>query len=146
MTSRAAKERAAKDRAAEIAPRGESRAVGVAALGLLPFDGALLGAFGVAFTPMYTDGVPVPMGVALTVLILPWLVLRAGEIDPRPGAAGAPLIAWFGVVAVLAVGGPGGDVMLPVTWQSGLLFLGGAGAGLWALRHIVNGEYGRGGA
>lgn len=125
----------------EIAPRQESRVVGAAALGLLAFNGALLGAFGPAFTPMYSAGVPMPMGIVLTVLILPWLVLRAGDVDPRPGAAGAPLIAWFAVVTVLAVGGPGGDVMLPVTWQSGLLFLGGMGTGLWALRQVLDGEY-----
>ncbi len=117
----------------ELAPR---RGSGVAALAILTFDGALLGAFGLAFTPMYAGGIPVPMGVAFSVLILPWLVLRAGEIDPRPAVAGAPLVAWFLVVAVLAVGGPGGDVMLPVTWQSGLLFLGGVGVGLWALRQV----------
>ncbi|WP_300010242.1 hypothetical protein [Pseudonocardia sp.] len=122
----------------ELAPRTPSRLTGVAALALLTFDGALLGAFGLAFTPMYAGGFPVPMGVVFTVLILPWLVLRAGEIDPRPAAAAAPLIAWFLVVAVLAVAGPGGDVMLPVTWQSGLLFLGGVGAGLWALRQVVD--------
>lgn len=117
----------------ELAPR---RGSGVAALVILTFDGALLGAFGLAFTPMYAGGIPVPMGVVFSVLILPWLVLRAGEIDPRPAVAGAPLVAWFLVVAVLSVGGPGGDVMLPVTWQSGLLFLGGIGAGLWALRQV----------
>ncbi len=120
----------------DLAPRPPSRVAGMAALGLLTFDGALLGAFGLAFTPMYAGGFPVPMGVVFTVLILPWLVLRAGEIDTRTAAAGAPLIAWFLVVTVLAVAGPGGDVMMPVTWQSGLLFLGGVGAGLWALRQV----------
>lgn len=124
----------------EIVPRSEPRVVGVAALVLLVFDGALLGAFGVAFAQIHSGGIPVPMGVVLTVLILPWLVLRAGEVDDRPGVAGAPLLVWFLVVGVLAVAGPGGDMMVPLNWQSGALVLGGLGAGLWALRRVVDGE------
>lgn len=125
----------------EIAPRPESRAVTLLALVLLVVDGVLLGAFGVAFAQIYTGGVPVPMGAVLTVLILPWLVLRAGEIDDRPGVAGAPVLAWFVVVGVLAVAGPGGDVLVPLNWQSGALVLGGLAAGLWALQRVVNGEF-----
>jgi hypothetical protein len=114
------------------------------ALTLLALDGVLLGAFGVAFTPIFTGGVPVPMGVVFTLLILPWLVLRAGELDGRPGVAAAPLVAWFATVAALAVVSPGGDVMVPLWWQSAVLVIGGTGAGLWALRQILNGEYERG--
>ena len=121
-----------------IAPRAESRVSALLGLTLLTVDGALLGAFGVAFAQIHSGGVPIPMGAVFSVLIMPWLVLRAGEIDPRPGATAAPVIAWFLVVAVLAVGGPGGDVMLPVNWQSGLLVLGGLGAGLIALRFVLS--------
>ena len=113
-------------------------------LALLTLDGALLGAIGVGFTPIFVAGVPVPMGVLFTVLVLPWLVLRAGELDRRPGVAGLPLIAWFLVVAVLAVVTPGGDVMVPLWWQSGALLLGGVGTGLWALRQVQEGEHGSG--
>jgi hypothetical protein len=127
--------------AREISPRPESRLAGIGALVLLVLDGVLLGAFGVAFAQIYTGGVPVPMGVVLTVLILPWLVLRAGEIDDRPAVTGAPIVAWFAVVAVLAVAGPGGDVLVPINWQSGALVLGGIAAGLWALQRVMNGEF-----
>ena len=58
----------------------------VAVLALLTFDGALLGAFSLAFTPMYVAGFPAPMGILFAVLILPWLVTRAGEVDARPAA------------------------------------------------------------
>jgi hypothetical protein len=113
-------------------------------IGLLTLDGLLLGAFGLAFTPLFVGVVPVPMGAVLSILILPWLVLRAGEIDPRPGFAGAPLIAWFLAVIVLGLTGPGGDVIMPIQpstiWTSLLLFFGGMGAGLWALRRVLNGE------
>lgn len=110
-------------------------------LALLTLNGALLGAFGVGFTPIFVGGVPVPMGVLFTVLILPWLVLRAGELDGRPGVAALPVVAWFLVVAVLAVVSPGGDVMVPLWWQSGALLVGGVAAGLWALRQVVVEEY-----
>lgn len=113
----------------------------IGVLGLLVLDGALLGVFGLIFTPLYNGIVAVPMGALLSVLILPWLVMRAGELDARPGVAAAPLMAWVLAVGVVGLGGPGGDVLLPVTWQSLLLVGGGLGAGLWALRTVIEDEY-----
>lgn len=109
-------------------------------LALLVVDGVLLGALGLLFTPLYTGSVPVPMGAVLSILILPWLVLRAGEVDARATLAGAPLTAWAATVLVLGLFGPGGDVLLPTTWQSLLLVAGGIGAGLLALRHVMVGQ------
>jgi hypothetical protein len=108
---------------------------------LLVVDGLLLGAFGLMFTPLYTNGIPVPMGIVLSVLVLPWLVRQAGEIDARPAVAGAPLIAWVVAVGVLGLFGPGGDAMLLANWQSLLLAVGGIGAGLWGLRAVMEREY-----
>lgn len=112
-----------------------------ALLVLLVVDGLLLGAFGLMFTPLYTNGIPVPMGVVLSVLVLPWLVRQAGEIDARPAVAGAPLTAWVVAVGVLGLYGPGGDSMLLASWQSLALAIGGIGAGLWALRGVMEREY-----
>jgi hypothetical protein len=106
---------------------------------LLVFDGLLLGAIGLVLTPMYAGSVPTPVGAILSIAVLPWLVLRAGELDPRPGVAGAPLIAWLLAVGVLGISGPGGDVLLPATWQSLLLVFGGLFAGLLALRRVLIG-------
>ena len=106
---------------------------------LLVVDGLLLGGIGLVLTPMYAGSVPTPVGAVLSIAVLPWLVLRAGELDPRPGVAGAPLIAWLLAVGVLGVGGPGGDVLLPATWQSLLLVFGGLFAGLLALRKVLIG-------
>jgi hypothetical protein len=106
---------------------------------LLVFDGLLLGAIGLVLTPMYAGSVPAPVGAVLSIAVLPWLVLRAGELDPRPGVAGAPVIAWLLAVGVLGIGGPGGDVLLPATWQSLLLVFGGLFAGLLALRRVLIG-------
>jgi len=103
-------------------------------LALLIVDGVLTGAVGLAFTPLYIGAVPVPLGVVLSVVVLPWLVLRAGEIDRR--FAGAPVFAWFATVAVLGLFGPGGDALLTTTWQSLLFVVGGVGAGMWALRRV----------
>ena len=112
-----------------------------ALLVLLVVDGLLLGAFGLMFTPLYTNGIPVPMGIVLSVLVLPWLVRQAGEIDARPAVAGAPLIAWVVAVGVLGLFGPGGDMMLLADWQSLLLAVGGIGAGLWGLQKVLQREY-----
>lgn len=116
-------------------PRGGGYRPGL--LALLVLDGLLLGGIGLVLTPMYTGGFPTPVGVLLSVAVLPWLVLRAGELDPRPSVAGAPLIAWGLAVGVLGLGGPGGDVLLPATWQSLLLVFGGMFAGLLALRRVM---------
>lgn len=105
-------------------------------LTLLVLDGALLGVVGLAFTPLYLGVLPVPLGAVASILLLPWLVGRAGELDIRPGLVGAPLIAWAIMVGTLGLLGPGGDVLLPVTWQSLLLLFGGLGAGLWRLRRV----------
>ncbi|HEY0811654.1 MAG TPA: hypothetical protein VGE11_00115 [Pseudonocardia sp.] len=107
---------------------------GAGALAVLTLDGVLVGGVGLAFTPLYFGAVPAPIGVLLTVAVLPWLVLRAGEIDRR--SAGLPAFAWFATVGVLGLAGPGGDVLLPGTWQSLLLFVGGVGASLWGLRRV----------
>ena len=76
-------------------------------LALLVLNGALLGAAGLAFTPLYLDGLPAPLGALASIAVLPWLVGRAGEIDPRTGWAAAPLTAWGITVGVLGVAGPG---------------------------------------
>lgn len=105
-------------------------------LALLVVDGALLGAFALAMNPLTYGAVPVPVGALLSILILPWLVLRAGEVDPRPQWAGAPAYAWFAVLAIFGFTGPGGDVLLSGTWPPLALIVGGVGAALWALRRL----------
>lgn len=111
--------------------------------GLLVLDGVLLGAFGLVFTPLYAGSVPVPLGALLSILILPWLVRRAGEVAEHSALVGAPLWGWLAVVVALGITGPGGDVLLAPTWQSLLLVVGGTGAGLLALRSALGARYGR---
>jgi len=114
----------------------------VALTALLSLTGAVLGAFGLLFTPLYAGAVPVPLGIVVTLLSLPWLVRASGELDPRPAAAAGPLIGWVIAVFGLTMFGPGGDLMLPLTWQSLLFVVVGLGSGLWALRAVLLEENG----
>lgn len=120
-----------------------SRAEGwLAGLGfaMLVANGVLVGLFGLLYNPLYLDVVPLPVGAVLTVLVLPWLVARAADIDRRTSVAAAPLVAWGAVVAGLGITGPGGDVLLPPTWQTVLLCVGGLGSGMWALNRASEGR------
>jgi hypothetical protein len=107
-------------------------------LGLLLLDAILLAGMGLVLTPFHIGAVLVPVGAILVVLVLPWLVLRAADIDPRPSVAGAPLWVWLLVTLVLGLWGPGGDAMLPMDpatfWTSLVLVGGGLLAGVVALR------------
>jgi hypothetical protein len=116
---------------------------GFVTLTLLIVDGALIAAFGLVFTPLYWGSVPLPMGALLSMLILPWLILSAGRIDSRPSVAGGPLWAWVLVIGVLGFVGPGGDVLLPQTWQSLLLITGSLVTAVWALSKVLLAEFGR---
>lgn len=101
---------------------------------VLVVDGVLVALFGTLFNPLYYGSVPLPMGAILTILIMPWLVTRAAEIDPRRWVAAAPLLAWAVTIGVLGVVSPGGDILLPATWQTLLLCGGGLAAGFVGLR------------
>lgn len=109
------------------------------ALGVLAVNGVLLAVFGLVFNPLYRGAVPVPMGAMLTILVMPWLVWQAAEIDPRRWVSVTPLLAWAVTIAGMGLTGPGGDVLLPATWQSLLLCVAGLGAGLYALRRADSG-------
>lgn len=95
----------------------------------------LLVAFELMFQMLYLGPVPVPLGTLIVVVGLPWLVhVSATEISPTTAGAAAPVLVWFVSVLVLGVFGPGGDVLLPGTWQSLLLLAAGTAAGLAAFR------------
>lgn len=106
-------------------------------VGLLVLNGVLLGVFGLMFTPLYAGGIPVPMGAVLSCLVLPWLIARTAEVNPRPAVAAGPLLAWGLTIIVLVLIGPGGDRMLLPDWPSMLLAVA-LFAGLWTLRGVVD--------
>lgn len=83
----------------------------------LRFDGYLLPDWG---------GFPFPATVLVAAVTTPRLVAAAGRLAPKLSVAGAPLLAWLVAVGALAVGGPGGDMVLVPDWRALLLLLAGA--------------------
>ncbi|ALE74954.1 hypothetical protein AD006_01305 [Pseudonocardia sp. EC080610-09] len=107
---------------------------------LLVVISVLLAAFELMFQMLYIGPVPVPVGTVVVLVSLPWLVhTTVTEISPTTAAAAAPVLLWFASVLVLGMFGPGGDLLLPATWQSLLLLVAGAAAGVVAFRRAVEG-------
>lgn len=80
-------------------------------LGLLAFDGVLSAIAGALLLPMCLGPVPFPVSAVLSGLVNAALVWAAAHCTDNPRLAGLPLWAWLATVAVLALGGPGGDVV-----------------------------------
>jgi hypothetical protein len=99
---------------------------------------AVLGVLELLVQPSYVGSVPVPLGTALILATMSWMVSAAGEISPSPLVAGSPLWVWILVTGVLGLAGPGGDTLLPATWQTLLLILAALVCGLIPLRKIVD--------
>ncbi|MBN9735842.1 MULTISPECIES: hypothetical protein [unclassified Pseudonocardia] len=107
---------------------------------LLVVISVLLAAFELMFQMLYIGPVPVPVGTVVVLVSLPWLVhTTVTEISPTTAGAAAPVLLWFASVLVLGMFGPGGDLLLPATWQSLLLLVAGAAAGVVAFRRAVEG-------
>ncbi|WP_226362979.1 hypothetical protein [Pseudonocardia sp. ICBG1142] len=101
----------------------------------------LLVAFELMFQMLYIGPVPVPvpLGTLIVVVSLPWLIhTTATEILPSPAGAAAPLVVWFAAVLVLGFFGPGGDLLLPVNWESLLLLVAGAVTGVVSFRRALD--------
>lgn len=106
-------------------------------LGAVLLASAVLTALELLLQPLYVGAVPAPVGTVLVLVTMPWLVHAAADVSPGPAVASSPLAVWIAVIGVLGFAGPGGDVMLPATWQSFLLLVAGLLAGLLPLRRIV---------
>ncbi|WP_379583984.1 hypothetical protein [Pseudonocardia hispaniensis] len=107
-------------------------------LAVLLVDSALLAAVELMFQPSYIGAVPAPIGTVVVAVTLPWLVRRAAEVDTAPAVAGSPILVWVLVTGVLGLAGPGGDALLPGTWQSLLLVIAGLATGLLAWRRALD--------
>ncbi len=80
-------------------------------LALLAFDGVLSAIMGAFLLPLRIGPVPLPASALLSGLLNLALVWAAGHWTGSARLAGLPLWTWLATVAVLAVGGPGGDVI-----------------------------------
>lgn len=80
-------------------------------LGLLALDGVLSALMGAFLLPVHLGPVPFPVSAVLSGLLNLALVWAAGYWTGGGRLAGLPLWTWMATVAVLALGGPGGDVV-----------------------------------
>ena len=80
-------------------------------LGLLAVDGVLSAVAGALLLPLYLGPVPFPISAVLSGLVNAALVWAAGYWTDNSRLAGLPLWTWLATVAVLTLGGPGGDIV-----------------------------------
>jgi hypothetical protein len=93
----------------ETRPRAAIRAV---VLALLAVDGVLSALVAALLLPCYIGSIPVPVSALISGLVNAALVWAAGRWTSSPRMAALPLWTWLLTVAVISVGGPGGDVIL----------------------------------
>lgn len=80
-------------------------------LALLGLDGAASAIAGALLLPYSLGPVPVPLSALFSGLLNAALVWAAGQCTGSRRRAALPLWTWLATVAVLSLGGPGGDVV-----------------------------------
>jgi len=80
-------------------------------LALLAVDGVLSALLGALLLPMYLSSIPFPVSALLSGLVNATLVWAAGYWTGSKRLAALPLWSWLLTVALLTVGGPGGDIV-----------------------------------
>ena len=80
-------------------------------LGLLALGGVVSALAGALFLPLHLGRVPFPLSAVLSGALNAALVWATGYWTDNPRLAGLPLWTWLGTVGVLALGGPGGDIV-----------------------------------
>ena len=107
-------------------------------LAMLLLISVLMAVLELMFQGLYVGSVPVPLGSLGVLLTMPWLVRTTVELLPSAGGAAAPVLVWFLVTAGVGAFGPGGDTLLPGTWQTVLLLLTGVVVGLVCFRRAAD--------
>ena len=82
-----------------------------AVLALLALDGVLSAVAGALLLPLYLGPVPFPISAVLCGLVNAALVWAAAHWTDNSRLIGLPLWTWLATIAVLALGGPGGDIV-----------------------------------
>lgn len=80
-------------------------------LAVLALDGVLSAIMGAFLLPLRLGPVPLPVSALLSGLLNVALVWAAGYWTRGGRLAGLPLWTWMATVAVLTLGGPGGDMV-----------------------------------
>lgn len=106
-------------------------------LAVLFVDIVLLSIVEIMFVSFTVGSTPVPVSAVLALITTPWFVRRAGEL--ATGIPGAVLIflTWFGFLTAAFIGGPGGDVLLQVTWPCIAYMIGGLIPGALMLGRVI---------
>lgn len=104
-------------------------------LGLLAVDGIICGLVATLLLPLYIGTVPFPVSSLVAGLVNMALVWAGMQSTTSTRLAALPLWTWLLTVGVLAVGGPGGDIVFGGSGVLGLapllLILVGAGPAAW---------------
>jgi hypothetical protein len=80
-------------------------------LALLAVDGVISAVAGALLLPFYLGGVPFPVSALVIGLVNLALVWAAAHWTESARLAALPLVTWLVTVAVLTLGGPGGDIV-----------------------------------
>ncbi|MBO0679575.1 hypothetical protein JRC04_19095 [Mycolicibacterium sp. S2-37] len=80
-------------------------------LALLALDGVLVAIMGALFLPLRIGAIPFPLTAALVGAMNSALVWVALKWTDSGRLAALPLWTWLATVAVLTLGGPGGDIV-----------------------------------
>ena len=115
-------------------------AIRTVVLVLLAVDGVISAVAGALLLPFYLGSVPFPISALVSGLVNLALVWAAVHWTDSARLAALPLLTWLATVAMLTLGGPGGDIVFGgpgVMGYSVLLFLAlGATPPVWFLwRH-----------
>lgn len=106
-------------------------------LTLLTLDGVITAVVGALFLPLRIGTVPFPLSAVVVGAVNVALVWAASQWTDSGRLAALPLWSWLATIAVLTLGGPGGDVVFggrDVMAYSVLFFLAaGAGPAAWLL-------------
>ena len=123
-----------------VEPRATDRADRIDALlvlGVLFVDAVLLAVIEVMYVSLSVGATPLPVSAVVALVSTPWLVRRAGELATGTPGAVLVFLGWAGVVTVLWLGGPGGDVLLLGSWPSTALLIGGLFPAALALGRVI---------
>ncbi|WP_163751795.1 DUF6113 family protein [Mycolicibacterium helvum] len=86
-------------------------AIRAVVLALLAVDGVISAVTGALLLPLYLGSVPFPISALVTGLVNLALVWAAVHWTDSDRLAALPLLTWLVTVALLTLGGPGGDIV-----------------------------------
>ncbi|GAA2794114.1 hypothetical protein [Mycolicibacterium pallens] len=100
-------------RSVEVAedPGATHPAIRTVVLALLAVDGVLSAVAGALLLPLYVCGFPLPISALVSGLVNLALVWAAAYWTDSARLSALPLLTWLVTVAVLTLGGPGGDIV-----------------------------------